>query len=160
MRIGEIAVIGSNAELRKKFIASVCENLEITTGPLAIGRLPINEQLVLHLYSLPIQPEAKALSWDLFARKLLGYIVIFPWQDAASFDSLQPSLDQITLRHEAAVVVAACVANGDLSSLPIIGSEGLAITPQGKFAFYHENDPTSVKEVLLALIDLLIARTD
>ena len=160
MRIAEIAVIAPQPEERKKFIAAVCSQLEVTGEHLTVGRLAINDQLVLHLYGLAVQPETQTLSWDLLSRKLLGYIVLFSWQDKASFENIKASLDQIAARSEAVLVVAANVGAAELPAMQALSNKSLFVNYQGKFTFYQEDDPESVKKVLLTLIDLLVERAE
>ncbi len=160
MRIAEIAVIAPRAEEGKKFIAAICSQLEVASEHLVVGRSIINDQLVLHLYGLAIPPESKNLSWDLLDRKLLGYIVLFSWNDEASLESIKRSLDQITARPEAVLVVAANVSAAEPPALQALGDKSLFVNQQGKFIFYKEDEAGSAKQVLLTLIDLLIERAE
>jgi len=161
MRIAEIAVIAPQAEARKKFIAAICNQLDVAGEQLTVGRLAINDQLVLHLYGLAAPTEAATpSSWDLLARKLLGYIVLFSWQDQASFENIKSCLDQITARTETAVIVAANVAAAELPALQALRDKSIPVNAQGKFAFYQEADAASMKKVLLALVDLLLERAE
>jgi hypothetical protein len=161
MRIAEIAVIAPEAEARKNFIAAICGRLEVTGEQLTVGRLAVNEQLVLHLYGLAapaatITPSA----WDLLSRKLLGYIVLFSWQDQASFEQIKPGLEQITAAGETALVVAANVAEAELPALQALRDKSILVNAQGKLTFYQEAEAASMKKVLLTLVDLLIERAE
>ena len=160
MRIGEIAVLGAHANERRNFIASVCTQLEITTPHFAFGRLTINEQLTLHFYGLAVQSEGQASSLDLLSRRMLGYIVLFPWQDDPAFATIKPCIDYLTTRHEAALVVAAHTPQAGLLPSLAVMQEGMVVNNEGKLAFFEENDPASAKRVLLSLIDLLIERAE
>ena len=123
--------------------------------------LPINEQLVLHLYGLaaPIAAQNPP-SWDLLARKLLGYVVLFAWQDQTSFEQIKLGLEQITARAETALIVAANVAAADLPALQALRNKSIFVNQQGQLTFYQEDDPQSIKKVLLALVDLLLERAE
>lgn len=160
MRIAEIAVIAPQAEERKKFIATICSQIDVAGEHLAVGRMVINDQLVLHLYGLAIQPESSNLSWELLDRKLLGYIVLFSWNDKTSLESIKLSLDQISERSEAALVVAANVGAAEPAALQALRDKSLFVNQQGKFTFYKEDEAGSAKQVLLTLIDLLIERAE
>lgn len=160
MRIGEIAVLGTHADDRKKFIAAICTQLEMTTPHFAFGRLPINEQLMLHFYGLAVQPEDQTSSLDLLSRRMLGYIVLLPWQDEPAFSQIRPCIDYLTTRHEAALVVAAHAPQAQLLPSPFVTQEGMAVNNDGKLTFFEEDNPASAKRVLLSLIDLLIERAE
>lgn len=160
MRIAEIAVLAPHAEQRKKFIAAICRHLEVESEQLTVGRLAINDQLVLHLYGLALAPEGKAPAWDLLARKLLGYVTLFSWQESESFERIKFSIDQVTSRADAALVVAAQIAGAEPPALQALRDEGLLLNQQGKFTFYQEDDVESMKKVLLTLIDLLLERAE
>ncbi|MCG3121100.1 MAG: hypothetical protein ALAOOOJD_04054 [bacterium] len=156
MRIAEIAILGPNHEERRLFIQSACQKIELTNDNITFGRLPINDQLVVHLYGVGLQSEAEALAWDLLAKKCLGYIVLFSWQDEASFERLKPVLDQLAARYDATMVVAAHVANGKLSVPPALYEEGIAVAAEGKFMFCDVRQPASARKILLALIESLL----
>lgn len=77
MRIGEIVIIGPNANEKQRFLAALSDDLALTTPDFSFGRLTINNQLLLHLYGITLHPDAKPLSWDLLGAKMLGCIVLF-----------------------------------------------------------------------------------
>ena len=160
MRIGEIAVIGTHANERKKFIAALCAQLEMATPHFAFGRFPINDQLTLHLYGLAVRAEDQTPSLDLLTRRMLGYIVLFPWGDDSAFAQIKPCLDYLATRHEAAIVVAAHAPQAQLPPSPALVQEGMDVSSEGKLAFFEEDNPASAKRVLLSLIDLLLERAD
>jgi len=156
MRIGEIAILGPSNEEKRLFIQSACQKLELANDNMTFGRFPVNDQLVLHLYGVALTSGAPPVAWDLLARKMLGYIVLFPWQDPDSFERLKPVLDQLTMRYDATIIVAAHVANGKLSVPPALHDEGIALSTEGKFMFCDVRQPASVKKILLTLIESLL----
>jgi len=156
MRIGEIAVLGPGNEEKQLFIQAVCERLELTNENITFGRFPINEQLVLHLYGVALQTEAQAVAWDLLAKKCLGYIVLFPWQDAGSLERLKPVLDTLTSKYEAAMIVAAHVPDGKRPVPPALFENSIGVTAEGKLMFCDIRRPASARKVLLALIESLL----
>lgn len=161
MRIAEIAVVAQQAEARKKFIAAICHELEINGEQLMVGRLAVNDQLMLHLYGLAAPNASENSSaWDLLTRKLLGYVVLFSWQEQASFEQIKPCLEQITARAATVLIVAANVAEADLPALEALRGKNLLVNTQGKFTFYQEADTESIRKVLLTLIDLLLERAE
>lgn len=161
MRIAEIAVVAPHTETRKNFIAAICRELEVNSEQLMVGRLSVNDQLLLHLYGLAAPSETVSSSaWDLLARKLLGYIVLFHWQDEGSFQQIKPCLEQITARAATALIIAANVTQADLPALEALRDKNLLLNAHGKLAFYQENDAESIKKVLLTLIDLLLEHAE
>jgi len=156
MRIGEIAILGPGHEEKQLFIQAVCERLELTNENITFGRFPINDQLVLHLYGVALQSEMPAVAWDLLAKKCLGYIVLFPWQDAGSFERLKPVLDMLTTKYEATMIVAAHVPEGNRPVPPALFKDSIAVTTEGKFMFCDVRRPASARKVLLALIESLL----
>lgn len=160
MRIGEIIVLGPNANEKQRFLASIADDIALTSPDFSFGRLTINNQLLLHLYGITLQPEAKNLGWDLVGKKMLGCIILFSWQDLASFERIKPVVDQISTRYNTAVVVAAHMNHEHWPDAEMFRNGGIALTPEGKFTFCDVDDPDSAKRVLLALINLLIDKVD
>jgi len=158
MRIGEIAILGSSNEEKRLFIQSVCQKLEITNDNITFGRFPINDQLMLHLYGVALPSDSQTMAWDLLAKKCLGYIVLFSWQDGASFERMQPVLDQLAAHYEATLIVAAHVANGKLPIPPELYENGIALTTAGKFMFCDVRQPASARKILLALIESVLEK--
>jgi len=156
MRIGEIAVLGPGHEEKQLFIQAVCGRLELTNENITFGRFPINDQLVLHLYGVALQSESPAVAWDLLAKKCLGYIVLFPWQDAGSFERLKPVLDILAAQYEAAMIVAVHVPEGDRPVPPALFENGISVTAAGKLMFCDIRQPAGARKVLLALIESLL----
>jgi signal recognition particle receptor subunit beta len=158
MRIAEIAVIGAGHKERDVFIQSVCQKLELTNDNVTFGRLHINDQLVLHLYGIAAQPNGQAPAWDLIARKMLGYIVLFPWQNAEAFERLKPIVDYLSSRYDAPIVVAAHISGARQPVPPALSEEGIALTSEGKLTFCDVRNPASARKILVMLIDSLLAK--
>lgn len=158
MRIGEIAVLGPGHEEKQLFIRAVCGRLELTDKNITFGRFPINDQLVLHLYGVTLQSEPQAVAWDLLAKKCLGYIVLFPWQDVKSFDRLKPVLDMLAAKYEAAMIVAAQTPEPNRPVPPSLFENSIALTAEGKFMFCDVRRPAGARKVLLALIESLLEK--
>ncbi|MDZ7269745.1 MAG: hypothetical protein ONB48_20815 [candidate division KSB1 bacterium] len=160
MRIGEIVVIGANANEKQRFLAALSDELALTTPDFSFGRLTINNQLLLHLYGITLHPEAGPLAWDLLGAKILGGIVLFSWQDLASFELVKPVIDQLTTHFRTAVVVAAHLDKESMPDSELFRNGGITLTPDGRFTFCDVDDSESARRVLLSLIDLLIERSD
>ena len=156
MRIAEIAIIGANSEEKRLFIQSLCSKLELDTEHITFGRFPINDQLVLHLYGIVILPNAPPIAWDLISKKMLGYVVLYSWNDTEAFEQLKPVLDHLTSRSYAPLVVAANTPNGHQPVPQQIYEGGVSLTTEGKFMFCDVRKPASVRKILVALVDSLI----
>lgn len=159
MRIGEIAVIGPDNDIRKSFIEAVCQKVEMSSEQLTFGRMPIDDQITLHLYGISVEKNNSKVSWDLLAKKMLGYVVLFSWDTPQSFDLVKSTLDELTLRYESSLVVAANVHNGGFNVHKTLIEEGISITTDAKLVFCDVSKPESVKQVLLTLVNLLIDKT-
>jgi hypothetical protein len=158
MRIAEIAVIGSGRKERDAFIQSVCQKLELANDNVTFGRLPINDQLVLHLYGVAASPNGQAPAWDLIAKKMLGCVALFAWQDAEAFERLKPAVDYLASRYETPMVVAAHLAGVSQPLPPALRHEGITLTAEGQLAFCDVRNPASVRKILALLIDSLLAK--
>jgi hypothetical protein len=156
MRIGEIAIVGPDSEEKRLFIQAICQKLDLETENITFGRLPINDQLVLHLYGISIQPNSQPFGWDLIAKKVLGYIVLFPWRNPESLEKVKPLLDHLTSRYDAPLVVAAHVPNGSQPVPSQLYEGGIPLTISGKFMFCDVSKPASARKILLALTDSII----
>lgn len=159
MRIGEIAIIGPDNDIKKRFIEAVCQQIEVSNEQLTFGRMPIDEQLVLHLYGISLQKNQTKVLWDLLVRKMLGYVILFSWESPQSFDLIKPTVDELTSRYEASLVVAANVDNGSLPVPQTLINEGIAITTDARLTFCDVSKPESIRRVLLTLVNLLIDKT-
>ena len=91
MRIGEVLVISPPGSLNQSFINAVCQKLEHQDNDVNFGRLPINDELALHLYGLPMKQMDNPAAWDLISPKMLGYILLFDWNQSESARRLNTS---------------------------------------------------------------------
>lgn len=156
MRIGEIAIVSPGLETNRQFIKAVCDEVVLETENLVLGRLQINNQLALHLYGLKLSQNQLNTSWDLVSKKLLGYVVLFNWNQADSFSAIKPFVDALTARYSIPLIVAATLNNGQ-SAIPeqLINVE-FNLAKQSQFTFCKLSEPASIKNVLVALINQVI----
>lgn len=158
MRIGEIAVLSSEADSKKKFIESACEEVHVHDDALIFGKRKINDQLVVHLYGLGRAEQYLNAAWDLVSMKLLGYIIIFNWNDPISYASAKSTIDFLTKRYDMPLVIAANLGDhGEPVPINLINA-GINIDEQNYFTFCRMFDPDSVKKVLLTLMNAVIER--
>ena len=111
MRIGELLVVSPPGKLCEQFIASVCDVLEQKNDETCYGRMPVNDELAVHIYGVQLNGNIDAVSWDLISPKLLGYILLFDWDDADSLEKLSPTLDIFSAQFHAPLMIVGCVKN-------------------------------------------------
>ncbi|MCG8604751.1 hypothetical protein MJD09_07115 [bacterium] len=156
MRIGEIAVIGTGIDDKKRFIKSVCDEIVVETESLIFGRMTVNDELVVHLYGLDFWTQDTNLSWDLVAKKLLGYVALFTWNNSESYSKLKSSIDVLSDLYRIPVVVAAVLQNGHPSISPDLLDVDFNLAEQEQFTFCDLSLPESIKHVLSTLVNSII----
>ena len=155
MRIGEIAIVGPQKDIKKTFIRSIANSIEVENGQLTFGRYNVNEQLILHLYGITVSPEGGFVSWDIISPKLLGFIALFKWGDAESFRKTQTLVDELFSKFDTEIIVAGHTEE-PFPQIPAEFEYGIPIDKRGALTFCNVNDPTSVKKVLLTLVNHII----
>ena len=162
MKIGEIAVITPDSKTSDDFIKSICKKIDIQNGVVSFGRFNANDQLVLHLYGISVEKDDKKLSWDLISRKMLGYIVIFNWEDQISLEKIKPIIDQLANNLPIPVFVVANV--NDIRNFPIptifFIPDGIPLSSNFRFSFIQADRPENAKKILVSLIDMLLQKLD
>ena len=158
MRIGEIAVVGTGKEEKKSFIKSVCEEIVVETDSLIFGTLPINSELIVHLYGLDFLEQEFSPTWDLVAKKLLGYVVLFNWDSPDAYAKLKSGIDSLTARYRIPLVVAAVLQNGQSPIPNELLNVDFNLADQEQFTFCNIAKPESVKQVLVILINSIIQK--
>lgn len=155
MRIGEIAVVGPHTAEKRAFIQTISNSVEIISEKLTFGRLSINQQLVLHLYGISVQGDDAAVSWDLIAPKLLGYIALFRWGDVRSFRDVQKIVNELSTRYDTTIVVAGHLEQQH-PKIPAAFASGIPIDRSGIFTFCNVFEKESVQRTMLTLINNII----
>ncbi|MFQ5708621.1 MAG: hypothetical protein ACE5HO_14285 [bacterium] len=158
MRIGEIAILGSENEIKKRFIKTVCDEIKIQNDSLIFGKLAVNRQLLLHLYGLNISGHNLQLAWDLVSRKLLGYIVLFDWNNLESYTAAKSTIDFVTSHYDLPLVVAANLNQPSKNVSGPLLNANISVEKQTYFTFCRIAEPRSAKNVLLILVDSVIER--
>ncbi len=155
MRVAEVAVVGPNGQTKHEFIRTACGAEPVQTGDLTYGCLQINEQLAVHLYGLK-KIEEKNPSWELIAKKLLGYIVLFDWDDVPAIEVVKSTVDAISLRHRIPIIIAANVKHPP-TSIPVqLAAEKFDLAEQSKLTFCNVSDEHSSRNILVTLIDCVL----
>lgn len=153
MRIGEIAVLGPNPTLKRKFIEAIADDVCIENDALLFGRLKIDRQLMLHFYGLNLTDKHSTLAWDLLSRKFLGHILLFDWHDPTSRTTAQKLLDFVISRYTMPIVVAAHGRGFAARGSQRLSEAGVHIGEQTHFMFCEVSDRQSVRNVVLRLVD-------
>jgi hypothetical protein len=156
MRIGEIAIVSPELETNRRFIKAVCDEVVLETERLIFGRLQINNQLALHLYGLKLTGNQPNPSWDLVSKKLLGYVVLFNWNQSDSFSAVKPFIDELSNRYQIPLVVTAAL-HTDQGTVPThFHNVDFNLARQTQFTFCKLSEPSSMKSVLVSLVDQVI----
>ena len=158
MRIGEIAILGPDVDNKQRFIQAVSDSIDIQDNTLTFGRLQINSQLVVHLYGLTIREHKLNSSWDLVSKKLLGYIVLFNWNNPESFSDAKSIIEFLTTRYSMPLVIAANLNNSTNLIPRELINFGINIADQEHFTFCKVSEPESIRRVLLLLLNVIIEK--
>jgi len=155
MRIGEIAIVGPQKDIKQTFIRSIADSIEVENGELTFGRYSVNEQLILHLYGIAVSRESGFISWEIISPKLLGFIALFRWGDAESFRKTQALVDELLSKFDTEIIVAGHT-EAQFPQIPAEFEYGIPIDKRGALTFCNVNDPASAKKVLLTLVNHII----
>lgn len=158
-KIGEIVLVSCSNSNHWSFLRTVCDNCEMTDQNVVLGQTQINEELCLYLYGINANGNIRDFAWDLLVNKMLGYVILFDWYDYDSFSHTLKTIDFLTDRIDAPMVIAADVRDQAFPIAATMFEEGIPISSQGRFAYCRSADPVSVKSVLRMLFDMLIDRT-
>ncbi len=156
MRIGEIAILGPDWKMKQLFIKAVCDEIVLQTDTLVFGRLVINNELVVHLYGVDLSEKNLNFAWDLVAKKLLGYVVLFDWNRPDSLSAVKSTVDLLKSRYNIPVVIAANLEQGTNSIPEKLLEVKFDMSDQSQFTFYRLSEPGSVRNVLIILINSII----
>lgn len=160
MRIAEIAILSPSAATQDRFIRTVCPEVDRSGQDITIGRLPINDDLMLYLYGITLSDEGGSYSWDLLFKKMLGYVMVFDWFDEKELAGVTQALDDLTARYEAPLVIAADVVDQDPPASPDVINGGITLSSEAAFLFCRGTDPRSVSTVLAALVNTALAKME
>ncbi|RMF68575.1 MAG: hypothetical protein D6743_03155 [Calditrichaeota bacterium] len=159
MRIAEIAVVGADKRTKLEFIDAVCDELVFQTDKLIFGRLQVNPQLMIHLYGLELSDRLTP-SWDLVSKKLLGYVVLFDWENQQAYEAARANVESLSERYALPLVIAAALPNGHTEVPDQLVKAAFDLSEQGQFTFYKLSDPPSIKGVLVKLLNAVLETTN
>jgi len=160
LRIGEVAIISHKASEPEDFIKSVCGSIEIKNKTVSFGCLEIDEQLALHLYGMSIENQNRSFFWDIVSRKMLGYILIFDWDDQKMLDAIKPIADNFSQSCEAPIVIVANIKDQTNPPVPdeFYKPEGILLSTNSIFTFGQIDDPECARRILILLVNMLIVK--
>jgi hypothetical protein len=159
-KTGELVLVGPPGSAKQAFLNAFCPEVTIADQDILIGRFPINSDLTLYCYAISHDPAVPPFAWDLVAKKMIGYIVLFDWNSDASFNSAVQILDFTTAHFNSPYIIAA-----DLKEEPLPVPEAatrpyILMSRAGRFAFCRTGKPASVKKTVAQLIDLLLEKME
>ena len=157
-RIGEIVVVSCSNSDNWSFLHTICDNYESTDQHAILGQITINDQLFLFLYGINSSKNLEEFAWDLIVNKMLGYIILYEWTDSSTFTSTLETIDFLTERIDAPLIVAADIGKEDFPVDISFFNDGITISSHTKFTFCRSDDSNSVKSVIRMLIDMLIEK--
>lgn len=156
MRIGEVVVFGTSNQETENFIDAVCQNVVQKDKNICFGSLEINEQLVLYLYGMTIGNQLEKIAWEMFSNKVLGYLVIFNWQQPESLSWALHLLEYLGNFLPGPLVVAADVSETGFPAPINLVRDGITLNSNEKLMFFQKNDVAGCKKVMISLLDLVI----
>jgi len=160
LRIGEVAIISHKVNEPEDFIKAVCGSIAIKNKTVNFGRLEIDEQLALHLYGISIENQNRSFFWDIVSRKMLGYILIFDWDDQKMLEAIKPLADHFSQSCEAPIVIVANIKDHNNPPVPedFFKPEGILLSTNTIFTFGQVDDPESARKILILLVNMLISK--
>jgi signal recognition particle receptor subunit beta len=155
-KIGEIIVVSPSNEDNRKFIQALCRRASTVNHAVTYGEMEINENLSLYFYGIGYKRSKYNFAWELVAKKVLGYVVLFNWYDDAHFPETKEVVDFLTLQIDAPIIIAGDVQDHPFPVGQRIFQPSITLSRQTKFMLCRLSERTSVKKIVLSLLDALI----
>ncbi len=155
-RIGEILVLGAHGADVEFFLRAFCTTVVVTDQDILLGQMTVSRTLSLYCYGINPSPPQKTIAWDLFAKKMLGYIVLCNWFDEASFSDCKKIIAFATRHFDAPFVVAADVGEQTLPYGETLRRPEIVLSAGSRFIFCRKHNVVHVRKVMLGLINLLL----
>lgn len=159
-KVGEIVVVGPPGSAKQSFLKSFCPEVTIADQDILIGRFPVNSDLVVYIYGISHDPESPLFAWDLVAKKMIGYIVIFDWHNETSIEQTKQILDFTTHHFSTPFVLAADLQNNPCAVPEAACRPYILISNISRFMFFRSTKPATVKKVVISLLDILIHKIE
>ncbi len=155
-KIGEIVIVSPNESIMTGFLSLLSKDIKTTEHGIIFSNIDVSEDLALFLYGIIVETKPQYFRWDLFANKMLGYIALFDWNDDKSFPRMQNMITFMEDRFNVPVTIAARVDREPENIHTKLYKHCYLLSWKDKFKFYNPNDKSSVKNVILSMIDTLI----
>ncbi len=157
MKVGEILVVGSSGTSHPNILHAVCDQVMKSDQEILFGKLGIGPELTLFLYAITSNRNKATIAWDLIARKMIGSIIVFDWNNTESFENAKHNLSLFNRKFDAPCILAADVKNNPLPVNPKIVNPFVSLSPKEKFKFFNGRNPKSIKSLLISLTDVISA---
>ncbi len=154
MRIGEILVVGSTGVGIEDFLRKLSSLTEEFGKDVNFGLLPIDDQIVLHLYGVHWTRWAKSYPWELLVQKALGAFVLFDWEHPETVKEAEEILEFFQNRFDLPVVVASVLKSEAPGIRVQVYRGGLPLTKDSRFTFYSLDKPESLRQLVVDLINI------
>ncbi|OGC06792.1 hypothetical protein A2V82_08545 [candidate division KSB1 bacterium RBG_16_48_16] len=155
-KIGEIIIVSPSNDDNRKFIQAICRQAVSVDHAVTYGEMEINENLSLYFYGIGYKRSQYNFAWELVAKKVLGYVVLFNWFDDVLFPETKEMIDFLALRVEAPIIIAGDVQDHPFPVGQRIFQPGITFSRQTKFMLCRLSERTSVKKIVISLLDALI----
>ncbi len=154
MRIGEILVIAPTSMKIEEFLGKLSSLVEDFGKDVQFGLLPIDEQIVLHLYGVHWTRYAKNYPWELLTQKALGALILFDWELPETVKEAEDILEFFQNRIDLPVVVASVLKEGESALRVPVYRGGLPLTKNSRFTFFATDKPESLRQLVVDLINI------
>jgi hypothetical protein len=154
MRIGEILVVGPTGVEMEKFLRNLSSLVEEFGKDVQFGLLPIEEQIVLHFYGIQWTRYAKNYPWELLTQKALGAFILLDWDFPETVAAAEEILEFFQAEFDLPVVVASVLKGNTPSLRAQVYRGGLPLTKNSRMTFYSLNQPDSMRQLIVDLINI------
>jgi len=158
MRYGEIAVVTAQDVEVEKLVRAACSDVHQANSMFSFGRLPITDNLTLHIYGVKTQSTPESYRWDLLLPRALGVVVAYRWHERSSLEQAQRLLDFFHSSWQLPVLVAADTGEAPPPVPTAFYADGIRLSATTRFLFFQLHDPSSVRRVYTTLLDVLLDR--
>ena len=153
MRIGEILVVSTGGTGVEDFLKKSSSVVEKFGRDVHLGLLPIDEQIVLHLYGVQWTRYAENYPWQLLVQKALGVLVLFDWDFPESVREAEKILEFFQTRFQLPVVIASVLKEASAIRIQVYRG-GLTLTKNSRFTLYTPEKPESLRQLVVDLINI------
>ena len=158
MKIGEIAVVGPTDIDKRSFLSTVCTEIHPTGGAVVFGRVPVGDNLLLHIYGIDVSARPERYEWDMISTHLAGCIIPYHWFVRRSFETAQVIIDFLYSKYDVPFVIAADTGSRPIPAPSLFHTSGISLSGDSKFVFWRADHAKSIRRMYTTLFDSLIDR--